>query len=945
MSKLLHLQSLLLSAPSTTTLPPQLALDAQTLVQTANGLNAIMDELSENRVSTVSRLIKSAAKTVLQEASLKLEFQVRKELIKLSVALVEAVHPAFQDGDDLVHIQTTIDEITRDLSVTPGFNLVAKDYIDSQLQPMLLSRYSDILETTFKGTDSCVNLQIDQTIEAVELFLNDSATPMSSPSKSKTSSPERSADTDAEVMQHSQFTSSSSMGHSTASDHRVSVEHQPPAPARSSAVRPPMQLPVKPRPKTIVSVEVEHGAGQRFEATSRPASSYNPDLADLDHTESATISHTSMPDGTLTSSMSRIDEQYQRQTSQSTPRPSDTATTSNSSVAIAQTAEKKKSGFGGFKSMLNHLTKGRPKPMRSGTKDDHTSDEVAKDHSTEVKTDVPETLVLPHVLHSEIPSTTLDETIFVASGGAYPTSAKAPTEVSQSSPVERGEELYRLSMVEAESMSAHVGAVSPALTSGTGDTEAGTEASESASSHTEIHGRKPAPSNAMSALAFVMRGGNALRKTTDHNESAQVNTSEKPIVSVNEHLESNTVHPSPPLVRPRPSTSDMVLSSSVSNVHAIETANPSCISSGSEPIATPPRPAPRSRPVSGVELNLLQPQSYTPQPRTPPAVTLPHRPISQVYVDQQIHSGSEENLGSESAPAVIQSAQPIQHSPPQTRPRPPVRPSIVHNEDPHPDPHVPTSTSTDSVDSIHAHPSTQHDNPDDHPPQVIPPKRIPGVFSTNHGALGVLAAAIQTRSSAVSATTTGHHLQPSFLSSSDGDHAEASHPTDSHQDGLASSNSHDEIVHSAFSSAPQRQATLSGSPTKFGGTGGYLGTPMTFKRKENSISGDDKALEKRSLEWMNKYLEAKEIHVEDLYTAFSDSLNLIYALESRTGESLGRYSKRPMLAVHKIDNTAVVLSFLNKRNVPTQFLTPQDLLEGNKGKILSLFTYILKVFP
>nr|KAJ3407522.1 hypothetical protein HK105_003359 [Polyrhizophydium stewartii] len=120
---------------------------------------------------------------------------------------------------------------------------------------------------------------------------------------------------------------------------------------------------------------------------------------------------------------------------------------------------------------------------------------------------------------------------------------------------------------------------------------------------------------------------------------------------------------------------------------------------------------------------------------------------------------------------------------------------------------------------------------------------------------------------------------------------------------------------------------------------------MTFKRKENSISGDDKALEKRALEWMNKYLEPKDIHVDDLYSAFADSLNLIYALEARTGEVVGRYSKRPMLPVHRIDNTAVALSFLNKHNVPTQFLQAQDLLDGNKGKILALFTYILKVFP
>jgi ethanolamine utilization cobalamin adenosyltransferase len=40
-------------------------------------------------------------------------------------------------------------------------------------------------------------------------------------------------------------------------------------------------------------------------------------------------------------------------------------------------------------------------------------------------------------------------------------------------------------------------------------------------------------------------------------------------------------------------------------------------------------------------------------------------------------------------------------------------------------------------------------------------------------------------------------------------------------------------------------------------------------------------------------------------------------------ESVGKYNKKTMLPVHKIDNLSVALSFLNKKGVDIQFITPQ----------------------
>ncbi|KAI8854470.1 calponin homology domain-containing protein [Chytridium lagenaria] len=119
---------------------------------------------------------------------------------------------------------------------------------------------------------------------------------------------------------------------------------------------------------------------------------------------------------------------------------------------------------------------------------------------------------------------------------------------------------------------------------------------------------------------------------------------------------------------------------------------------------------------------------------------------------------------------------------------------------------------------------------------------------------------------------------------------------------------------------------------------------LALKKKENSNSGDDKAIEKHAIEWLNLHLAAKEIQVDNLYTSLKDGLNLIYALEACTGESVGKYNKRAMLPVHKIDNIAVALNFLNKKGIGTQFLSPQDVMNEDRSKILTLFNYILKRF-
>lgn len=87
------------------------------------------------------------------------------------------------------------------------------------------------------------------------------------------------------------------------------------------------------------------------------------------------------------------------------------------------------------------------------------------------------------------------------------------------------------------------------------------------------------------------------------------------------------------------------------------------------------------------------------------------------------------------------------------------------------------------------------------------------------------------------------------------------------------------------------------------------------------------------MDWLNQHLAAKDIHIENLYDSLADGLNLIYAIEviiffkkqSATKESVGKYNKRTMLPVHKIDNLSVALTFLAKKGVDVQFITPQGI--------------------
>ncbi|KAJ3242636.1 hypothetical protein HDU81_000081 [Chytriomyces hyalinus] len=216
-------------------------------------------------------------------------------------------------------------------------------------------------------------------------------------------------------------------------------------------------------------------------------------------------------------------------------------------------------------------------------------------------------------------------------------------------------------------------------------------------------------------------------------------------------------------------------------------------------------------------------------------------------------------------------------------------------------------------------------------PPKPPAKKIPGIFANQrgHNAMAALASAMNSRLSGSQSQEEGLDKgsddtdAPVPLTEGENEeHAQASAiPVHMSAEGLVTPRRSSEPQHDPF---PQ--------------------VKLNIKRADNSNSGDDKAIEKHALEWMNQHLASKDIQIDDLYSSLGNGLNLIYALEDATGETVGKYNKRAMLPVHKIDNIAVALNFISKKGINTGFISPQDMMDGNKSKILTLFNYITKKF-
>ena len=72
---------------------------------------------------------------------------------------------------------------------------------------------------------------------------------------------------------------------------------------------------------------------------------------------------------------------------------------------------------------------------------------------------------------------------------------------------------------------------------------------------------------------------------------------------------------------------------------------------------------------------------------------------------------------------------------------------------------------------------------------------------------------------------------------------------------------------------------------------------------------------KTFLNWANSFIlqanPSGEMKILDPRTEIADGLRLILLMESLTGESLGRYHKKPKMKVHMVENLNLALKIVN----------------------------------
>ncbi|KAJ3291722.1 hypothetical protein HK104_005860 [Borealophlyctis nickersoniae] len=618
--------------------------------------------------------------------------------------------------------------------------------------------------------------------------------------------------------------------------------------------------------------------------------------------------------------------------------------TPSRSQTLSQSAEKHKSPKSGFRGMLSSLTKSRPKAKKKGSTkagENESSEAVNKAEGGSAAGSA-EAIDAPPILQdTHVPSSPPPASIRAAEPSQPQTPPPVPARARGLS--------RRVSVVDLDDAHHPSHSKHPSSASADIDDGAATEiahGSADALSHSTAEGdaneppavppksRRAQPTNAMSALASVMRGGtirqhetgtsdgpgasnrmsmyseissNAGDRQSVYSEAAEGSQAEAEQPATAHDDTEDLTSPPPPIPRPRPPKATASHSPRPSSylVESIETQG------STSPKPQPPVPSPvrRSMVLSGETSpggsaeqlsSPVSPGPPIPRPRMPKAVPshAPERPVSSYDRPVSNYSAQDRPLSSYSS----------------STDRPPSTYSTAATDRP-----LSVVSNMEHADIESTAPADTVIPPSDDNPEVEEkatqekatppprPKKIPGVFATSHGALGALAAAVR-------GGAPPRPARPSHTASTESlaDESEPSEPT------------HEEPPSPEVKPKPRPQheapPVTSRKPTnqQF-----FSSAPLVFKKKENSNSGDDKAIEKNALEWLNTNLSTHDIHVDNLYESLGNGLNLIYALESYTGESVGKYNKRAMLPVHRIDNIAVALNFCAKKGIHTQFLTPQ----------------------
>ncbi|KAJ3034635.1 hypothetical protein HDV00_004817 [Rhizophlyctis rosea] len=418
---------------------------------------------------------------------------------------------------------------------------------------------------------------------------------------------------------------------------------------------------------------------------------------------------------------------------------------------------------GGFRNMLTSLTKSRPKVKKG--KAASPAKEVGEEEALEAASSSQESLP-----EEEARSAALADAASIPAYSQKPPTPQ-PQVIAQHAP-----QLPPVESAHAESLSDEIQAAGSELVTAE---ESSTAPADQELPSVPVKPRKPQPTGAMSALASVMRGGTQRKSTyeTLEEQSTEVTADDKrrstlsEVVSAGdrssihgEHspLEETSRYPPLPAAR-KPS---VPLSPARKSQVLDETVGlPPSPSRASPPPVRPRMPKPVTSPRTSVILDDSQahsPVSPKPQPPVP-------SPISRTVTGE---------LPISPIPASPSDAPPS--GAPAVRPRPPKpvpsyaqeRPGSSYSVTDRPTSTYSTATATtdrpistystntagdrphsliseNAQSEISARGSVEeHEGVGEAPaetkaPPPRPPKKIPGVFATSHGALGALAAAVR----------------------------------------------------------------------------------------------------------------------------------------------------------------------------------------------------------
>ncbi|KAJ3269136.1 hypothetical protein HDV01_001836 [Terramyces sp. JEL0728] len=289
-------------------------------------------------------------------------------------------------------------------------------------------------------------------------------------------------------------------------------------------------------------------------------------------------------------------------------------------------------------------------------------------------------------------------------------------------------------------------------------------------------------------------------------------------------------------------------------------------------IATRPNPSTKPRPVTMVEMNTAAPPATKPRPTT--------------SVDDNIFLGGDdkENHAEKVAPPVqprVKSPnadRPISHVGVPVLPTIPNRP-ISHSDDPPPvQPRIKSPERQGSIDRPNSHV--------DEPPATLPrprPSLPERTLSQDRPSSQIEESPV--KQSEADPNGDAPHVVPRVRSPQlpnrpiSENRPVSTFEVTADPSGLDDDEPHIALTKDEIARNELARKSLARPATTKKPAPAPLAKPLVLKKKENSTSGDDKAIEKKAIEWLNKNLKSHEIELDKL--DISDGLTFIYALEVR----------------------------------------------------------------